>query len=154
MTKGTNPMPTATKQAILVEALIEAGSDGGGWMGWFAKGHHQPYDFAWAVNNGHGLDDAHTQYVRSESVKHEWWRKVPIAGDPGQYRFVKAEQGARGAFPVTVADILNDRMKQQQKGYDQAKNHGVREGVNWAYRWLANRDMKMADQMLEDWRQA
>lgn len=66
----------------------------------FTRGHHDLQTFVVAAANEAGPD-----YVIGQP-KHEWWRVVPAPpGDDFSGYNVKAKAGARGAFPVTCADV-------------------------------------------------
>lgn len=122
-----------------IEPLVESGEDGGGWLGYWCKGHHDPGVFAYACNYDYGHDEHDRRYVRPEHVRQTWWRTVPIAGEPGYYRFMDAEEGARGAFKVTVADISAWNRERQMREGRQWETQGRRSGINDALRFCAER---------------
>lgn len=146
--------------------LREAGSDGGGLMGYWAKGHHDRYAFAEAVNEYTGADCYYdsrhvtvTRVVGSEPhpVRHEWWRTVPVSGQPGHSVYHSAEPHSRGAFPVTVTTIVDDReRKAAQRNIDEyhkGSRSGFAEGINWALRALDIIDYEAGKKLLACYRE-
>lgn len=151
--------------AIDIIDLREAGSDGGGLMGYWAKGHHERYAFAEAVNDHTGADNYYdARYVHvsrlaygPQPVRHEWWRAVPMSGDPGHSVYHSAEPHSRGAFPVTVTTIVEDReRKSAQRNIDEfhkGSRSGFAEGLNWALRQLDNIDVEAGEKLLARYRE-
>lgn len=76
-----------------VERLHEV--DGCGALGFWARGHHDPDEFAEAVEWEYG------DVIAFSAVEHKWWRNVPWEGGVGTL-FVDADGPGRGAYPVTV----------------------------------------------------
>lgn len=145
------------QKVIEIVEIREAGPDGGDLMGYYARGHVDRYLFAQAANAFSGADtEWDRRHVRSAKVRHEWWRTVPMAGDPGFSQFLSAEPHSRGAYPVTVCDeVAQAALRQSQhevSEYHRAKATGVAEGVNWAYHWLLNRDEATAEALIEAYR--
>lgn len=144
--------------------LREAGSDGGGLMGYWAKGHHDRFAFAEAVNDHTGADCYYdTRYVvvsrldyGPQPVRHEWWRAVPLSGEPGHSVYHSAEPHSRGAFPVTVTTIVEDReRKTAQRNIDEfqkGSRSGFAEGLNWALRQLDIIDEEAGEKLLACYR--
>lgn len=97
-----------------IEPLIEAGSDGGSFMGWYAKGHHDREKFHDRVDHDYDLHRDDRRQFQPKEVTHEWWRCVPMRGDPGMTMFRPAEPHARGAFAVTVMDV--SKLKDKRRG--------------------------------------
>ncbi|UXS01136.1 hypothetical protein [Agrobacterium tumefaciens] len=146
--------------------LREAGSDGGSLMGYWAKGHHERHAFAEAVNQHTGADYYYDKrYVSWERrlpgstdvVRHEWWRAVPLSGEPGHSVYQSAEPHSRGAFPVTVTTIVEDReRKAVQRNIDEyhkGSRSGFAEGLNWALRQLDNIDEEAGKKLLARYRE-
>lgn len=145
--------------------LREAGSDGGGLMGYWAKGHHDRFAFAKAVNDHTGADCYYdTRYVfvshlgyGPQPVRHEWWRAVPMSGEPGFSMYHSAEPHSRGAFPVTVTTIVEDReRKTAQRQIDEfhkGSRSGFAEGLNWALHQLDNIDEEAGKKLLARYRE-
>ena len=71
----------------------------GGHLGWFSKGHQDKMAFLFGVAE-HAND---ALYIRSEQVRHEHWRCVPVTGEHFTCTH-RAKPGTRGAFPVTVVE--------------------------------------------------
>lgn len=151
--------------AIEIIDLREAGSDGGGLMGYWAKGHHDRHAFADAVNEYTGADWLYdTRYVvitrplsGPQPVRHEWWRAVPMSGEPGHSVYHSAEPHSRGAFPVTVTTIVEDRERKiAQRNIDEfhkGSRSGFAEGLNWALRQLDNIDVEAGEKLLARYRE-
>lgn len=151
--------------AIEIIDLREAGPDGGGLMGYWAKGHHDLFAFAEAVNEHTGADWLYdTRYVvifrplsGPQPVRHEWWRAVPMSGEPGHSVYHSAEPHSRGAFPVTVTTIVEDReRKAAQRSIDEyhrGSRSGFAEGLNWALRQLDNIDEEAGKKLLARYRE-
>ena len=151
--------------AIDIIDLREARSDGGGLMGYWAKGHHDRHAFADAVNEHTGADWIYdTRYVvftrplsGPQPVRHEWWRAVPLSGEPGHSVYHSAEPHSRGAFPVTVTTIVEDReRKVAQRNIDEfhkGSRSGFAEGLNWALRQLDNIDEEAGKKLLARYRE-
>lgn len=93
-----------------IEELREAGSSGGDFMGYYARGHFDPEFFAERCNTyGPHIDSHDRRFVRPKHVRHEYWRTVMVEDDPGEFQFNKSEKGP-GAWAVTVADpIMQER---------------------------------------------
>lgn len=71
----------------------------GGHLGWWSKGHHNPYDFLFAI------DDEKELKVPIDRVRHEWWRCMPVNVAGEQFTLtIPAKPHTRGAFPVTVVE--------------------------------------------------
>lgn len=106
-----------------IQELIEAGSDGGGMLGNYCKGHVNMYNFADACNveNGCEHNTYDTRYVHSGIVRHEYWRTVQVADDEaGVYEFRKSKKG-RGAWKVTVASPIQDSLARECKRHNETK---------------------------------
>lgn len=75
----------------------------GGFLGYYAKGHHDPAEFLNEVADYICEFGAHaTPEPLSEAhVRHEYWRNVPL--DDG-YTLQRAKGPGRGAYPVTVIE--------------------------------------------------
>lgn len=129
---------------IELEVLLEAGSDGGDFKGYYCRGHVDPHHFAAACNHETGAKDSFDRrFTTAKHVRHEYWRTVPIADDPGQQQFVKSEKG-RGAWAVTVADPViqaeNRQYKQEREQRALGEASGQRtaswEAVSFIYKKL------------------
>lgn len=156
----------APAPSIEIIDLREAGCDGGGLMGYWAKGHHDRYAFAEAVNQYTGADCYYDQrYVNVvsrnlgniEVVRHEWWRAVPMSGQPGRIAYHNAEPHSRGAFAVTVTTVIDDReRKATQRNIDEfhkGSRSGFAEGLNWALRQLDRINAEAGEQLLKLYRE-
>ncbi|WP_209782162.1 hypothetical protein [Azospirillum agricola] len=86
-----------------IERLVEAGGDGGGWLGFWAKGHHDVGAFLDAAASDDSLWDPYGRrpVVSPWMIVHGWWRVVPIRSEPGMFEYRDAAPKSRGAFPVT-----------------------------------------------------
>ncbi|MGF7178391.1 hypothetical protein [Azospirillum doebereinerae] len=105
---------------ITIRELRESGVDGGGWMGCWAKGHHAPdafmaaaarTDFEW---DGYGR----RPLVHAWMIQQDWWRCVPMAGEPGCWEYRAAVPKSRGAFPATyfsTSELAVFRWKAERK---------------------------------------
>lgn len=145
---------------IKINDLREAGESGGGLMGFWARGHHPLYDFVACVNAYTGADPNYDlRYVPARGlteaaggcVRHEWWRAVPISGEPGCTAYHPAEPRTRGAFPVTVTTVLRDRSNAQvQQTIDMHHRGcatGFARGVSWACRILDEIDPAVSEKL-------
>ncbi|RVO30330.1 hypothetical protein [Sinorhizobium meliloti] len=115
--------------------------DSGDVMGFFARGHYDRYKFAEACNEYTGADPYYDRrYVRGDDCRHEWWRTVPVSGEPGVVSYHIAEPRSRGAFAVTVTTVVEDReRKHTQRWIDEhnkGRAAGFADGLNWALRVL------------------
>jgi hypothetical protein len=111
--------------------------DSGAVMGYFARGHFPVHHFAEACNDYTGADPYYDRrHVKADDVRHEWWRTVPVTGEPGVVAYHHAEPRSRGAFAVTVTTVVEDRDRRQtQREIDQHNKgiaSGFAEGLNWA----------------------
>lgn len=145
------------KQQIEILDLREAGEDGGGLMGWYAKGHHHPADFVRAVQEYSGID-SYSDYkcAREADVIQTHWRTVPIRTEPGQFVFHEAKAGKPGAFAVTVFDFANRwatiGFEDEKRVRNEGREAGQREAMNFAFRWvLAVKGPQTAEELLTAW---
>ncbi|MGV6875869.1 hypothetical protein ACUSIJ_24690 [Pseudochelatococcus sp. B33] len=157
-----------TDEKVYVSDIIEireAGPDGGGLLGFYAKGHHDVWKFAHAVNKHTGADPEHdARYVPlrlgeegRDIVRHEWWRTVPEAGEPGYYRFIAAEPKSRGAFAVTVTTVVDDRERRRTERYIEEFRKGSRrgfaDGLHWALLQLDRINPEAGEELLRRYRE-
>jgi hypothetical protein len=120
---------------IEIEELIEAGSDGGGLLGYYAKGHHDPVEFAQAANKHSGATSAFDpRYVDFKRVFQVHYRTIPISGDDGQFRFDPATPG-RGAWPATVCRCVDEFHTARYARLAAQRRHGFEEGVAAGISW-------------------
>lgn len=118
--------------------------DNEGLMGFYARGHFDRWKFAKACNHYTGADRFHDERHVPEGlpdyVRHEWWRCVPCSGTPGMSQFVNAEPKSRGAFPVTVSTVLDDRQRKRVQReineHQKGERNGFANGLNWSLRQL------------------
>lgn len=133
-------------------------------MGYWAKGHHDRHAFADAVNEHTGADWIYdsryvvvTRLSGPQPVRHEWWRAVPMSGEPGHSVYHSAEPHSRGAFPVTVTTIVEDHERKiAQRNIDEfhkGSRSGFAEGLNWALRQLDNIDVQAGEKLLARYRE-
>jgi hypothetical protein len=150
------------RHGIDIQDLREGGPDGGGLIGFWARGHHDLWKFAEAVNAYTSADAIYDRrYVNlsadTTSVRHEWWRTVPDATDPGSVLYHNAEPHSRGAFAVTVTTVVEDRERRQtQREIDQhnrGADRGFCEGLNWALRQLDRINHEVGAQLLAAYRE-
>jgi hypothetical protein len=151
-------------KSIEIIELREAGSDGGSLMGFYARGHHDRWAFSNACNAYTGADMQHddryvpTEWREKEVVRHEWWRTVPISGEPGFFRYHSAEPRSRGAFPVTVTTIVEDRQRHRTERWIEewrkGQSRGFGDGLNWALRQLDTINPEAGDELLRRYREA
>ena len=131
-----------------IEELREAGSDGGGFMGWFARGHYSTLLFAQEIFDEYGVDSDDRRWFRPEEVQHEWWRCIPICGDEGYSTYFQTEGGVQGAFEVTVMDIEKRNLARLGLTRRRYEEQGFRKGANFALeqmrvrRLIAKRDIE------------
>lgn len=143
---------------IAIEPLLEAGEDGGGLMGYYARGHFDSWSFADACNKYSGADTGYdARHVRADQVRQSWWRTTPMSGQSGCYMFNVAEPKSKGAFPVTVWDglaaINSEQSKRVIREFHRGKCNGIAEGVNWALRYVERLyGLKECEAMLENFR--
>lgn len=115
--------------------------DSGDVMGFFARGHHPAHHFAEACNIYTGADPYYDRrHVKPDDSRHEWWRTVPVGGEPGVISYHHAEPRSRGAFAVTVTTVVEDFERRQTRRCIDEHNKGLAtgfaEGLNWALRKL------------------
>lgn len=149
--------------AFEIIELCEAGPDGGGLMGYYARGHHDFHRFVEGVNQYTGAHPEHDErYVALRSglggtVRHEWWRVVPDASDPGSSRFISAEPRSRGAFAVTVTTIVEDRERRRTERwieeFRKGSRNGFSDGLNWALRQLDIINPEAGEEFLRRYRE-
>lgn len=129
-------------------------------MGYYARGHFDRWKFARACNIYTGAamahDDRHVPESLPDYVRHEWWRTVPVSGEPGMVQFVGAEPKSRGAFPVTVTTVIEDRQrKRTQRMIDEhckGERNGFANGLNWALRQLDDINPDAGEKLLARYR--
>lgn len=124
--------------AIEIEELREAGEDGGGLMGYFARGHFTPCEFAEAANKFSGAtygDDR--RYVYPKDVVQVWYRTCQMAGEPkGTMEFRPAEPGTRGAWKATVCSSVEIYAAKQRRRQQREYDRGYQEGMSRALGFL------------------
>jgi hypothetical protein len=130
-----NPTPS-----IEIEELREAGEDGGDLMGYFARGHHDPYEFAKAANEHSGaLESYDCRHVKPKYVSQVWYRTVQMRGEPkGTYEFRPATPGERGAWKATVCESVTDFSSKQQRMRQREYDRGWIDGMHHALCFLMN----------------
>lgn len=141
---------------IEIMELREAGIDAGDLMGYYCKGHPDRHLFAEAANKYTGADPVYDcRHVRAENSRHVWWRCVPM--HDGSTMFQPAEPHARGAFAATVCECVIDdssaSARRMARDFERGASNGFSRGLNWATRWLENRDRKLADEMYTAYRE-
>lgn len=142
--KNTADLYEMQSRAPEIDILDLREVDSGEPMGYYARGHFDRWTFARAVNVYTGAhyfhDDRHVPEGLPDYVRHEWWRTVPVSGEPGTSQFVTAEPKSRGAFPVTVTTVIEDRQRKRTQQLIDEHNKGLRtgfaNGLNWALRML------------------
>ncbi|KAA3518864.1 hypothetical protein GOZ96_04970 [Agrobacterium vitis] len=132
--------------------------DSGSVMGFFARGHYDSYKFAEACNEYTGADAYYDRrYVRPDDCRQEWWRTVPVSGEPGVISYHNAEPHSRGAFAVTVTHVVEDNeRKATQRRIDEhnkGRAYGFAEGLNWALRKLDRINADAGDELLRQYRE-
>lgn len=141
---------------IFIEESRELES--GSVMGFFSRGHYDRYKFAEACNEFTGADPYYdSRYVKAEDCRQEWWRTVPVSGEPGVISYHNAEPHSRGAFAVTVTHVVEDReRKQTQRWIDEhhkGRAAGFAEGLNWALRQLDRINPDAGEDLLRRYRE-
>lgn len=132
--------------------------DSGDIMGFFARGHYERHKFAEACNEYTGADPCYDRrYVKADDCRHEWWRTVPVSGEPGVVSYHNAEPHSRGAFAVTVTHVVEDRQrKETQRWIDEhhkGRAAGFAEGLNWALRKLDRINADAGEELLREYRE-
>lgn len=127
-------------------------------MGFFAKGHYDRHKFAEACNEYTGADPYYDlRYVEAEDCRQEWWRTVPVSGEPGVISYHNAEPHSRGAFAVTVTHVVADReRKRTQRWIDEhnkGRAAGFADGLNWALRKLDRINVEAGEELLRQYRE-
>jgi hypothetical protein len=90
-----------TKKTYPLEIVVLRECDGGSFMAWISKGHHDAAAFLAAVEEYEGELPANPQ-VRHEYRRMAWCGGAAIARFP----FWDVVQGPeRGAFPVTILEL-------------------------------------------------
>lgn len=143
-----------------IEILELREIDSEGLMGFYARGHFDRWKFARACNQYTGAalfhDERHVPEGLPDYVRHEWWRSVPVSGEPGTRQFVIAEPKSRGAFPVTVTTVIEDRQrKRTQRMIDEhqkGERNGFANGLNWALRQLDDINPDAGEKLLARYR--
>jgi hypothetical protein len=131
----------------------------GAQMGYWTKGHYPLHDFVDAVNHYTGAepghDDRHVSHIKQ--CRHGWWRTTPVSGEPGMVQYLPAEPRSRGAFPVTVTTVIEDKsIRETQRHIDQyhrAEARGFADGVNWALRQINDINQDVGKDVLAFYRQ-
>ncbi|RUM06774.1 hypothetical protein [Rhizobium chutanense] len=146
----------ARNHGISIEESREL--DSGSVMGFFARGHYDRHKFAEACNEYTGADPYYDRrYVRPDDCRQEWWRTVPVSGEPGAVSYHNAEPHSRGAFAVTVTNVVDDHeRKQTQRWIDshhKGRAAGFAEGLNWALRQLDRINAEAGDELLRRYRE-
>lgn len=141
---------------IFVEESREL--DSGDMMGFFARGHYERYKFAEACNEYTGADPYYDRrYVHANDCRHEWWRTVPVSGEPGVVSYHTAEPHSRGAFAVTVTHVVEDRQRKQTQRWIDEHNKGraagFAEGLNWALHKLDRINPDAGEELLREYRE-
>ena len=141
---------------IFVEESREL--DSGDMMGFFARGHYEQYKFAEACNEYTGADPYYDRrYVHANDCRHEWWRTVPVSGEPGVVSYHNAEPHSRGAFAVTVTHVVEDRQRKQTQRWIDEHNKGraaaFAEGLNWALHKLDRINPDAGEELLREYRE-
>ncbi|MCM2294782.1 hypothetical protein NAC44_20865 [Allorhizobium sp. BGMRC 0089] len=132
--------------------------DSGSVMGFFARGHYELHKFAAACNEYTGADPYYDRrHVEAKDCRQEWWRTVPVSGEPGVISYHNAEPHSRGAFAVTVTHVIEDRdRKQIQRWIDEhhkGRAAGFADGLNWALRQLDRINVDAAEELLRRYRE-
>lgn len=70
----------------------------GGHLGYYTKGHFDTLMFAETLNL------LFNSFVKTERVRHEWWRVVPVGEKGAGFIFHISKPGKQGSFPVTVVE--------------------------------------------------
>lgn len=146
----------ARSHGISIEESREL--DTGDVMGFFARGHHDRHQFAEACNEYTGADPYYDRrHVKADDCRHEWWRTVPVSGEPGVVSYHHAEPHSRGAFAVTVTTVIEDReRKQTQRWIDEhqkGRAAGFADGLNWALRLLDRINPDAGEELLRRYRE-
>lgn len=132
--------------------------DSGDVMGFFARGHYERHKFAKACNEYTGADPYYDRrHVKADDCRQEWWRTVPVSGEPGVVSYHIAEPRSRGAFAVTVTTVVEDReRKHTQRWIDEhnkGRAAGFADGLNWALRVLDNVNPQAGAELLRRYRE-
>lgn len=137
---------------IQVCDYVEAGEDGGDFMGYYAKGFHSAPDFVDACNKMSRNNDRWEE-CRPEMVKQGWWRTVPCSGEPGFFQYLPAKPGTPGAYKVTFIDMAQERRKREGKieryGQREGYERGMGDFMDFAYDWVSRADWKKGQEFLE-----
>jgi len=125
-------------EKIEIEELREAGEDGGGLMGYFARGHHNPQEFAQAANAYSGAEWGYDiRYVDAKDVSQVWYRTVQMEGQPkGTYEFRVAQPGVKGAWKATVCSSLEIHRTRKARREIREYDRGYQEGLSRALGFL------------------
>lgn len=125
-------------EKIEIEELREAGEDGGDLMGYFARGHFNPADFADAANKYSGASyGTDCRYVYATDVVQVWYRTVQMAEQPkGTMEFRPAEPGTRGAWKATVCSSVEIHAAKQRRRWQREYDRGYQEGTSRALGFL------------------
>lgn len=116
---------------IDIHQLREAGEDGGGFLGWYAKGHHDKETFCYVVNSSEGLTPDSRRFIQTRHVRHLYYRTQMISGEDSQFQFVECKGPTRGAWAATVADLNGYYIDQQNKIQTEGRDAGRRQAINW-----------------------
>lgn len=132
--------------------------ESGNVMGYFARGHYEHHKFADACNCYTDADAYYDRrYVRSDDSRHEWWRTVPVSGEPGVISYHSAEPHSRGAFAVTVTTVVEDYERRSTKKWidehQKGRAAGFAEGLNWALRQLDQINHEAGAELLRHYRE-
>ncbi|MGY0790910.1 hypothetical protein ACW7BJ_16210 [Azospirillum argentinense] len=92
-----------------IEVLREAGEDGGGFLGFWIKGHVDMGKFqaacvVYANDELYDHDRRDGMSITQWMVRQGWWRCVPMGGGEEGFFYSDAKPHSRGAFPVTYVN--------------------------------------------------
>lgn len=88
---------TDTKMEIRDIVDISSGDP----LGWYCKGFHDPTKFFEAIAKTYNLN-IEEEIGCIGDVEHLHWRNVPVKNGECSIRFMAAEKGTQGAYPVTA----------------------------------------------------
>lgn len=150
MTPTPDAERTASQELPVISDLRTAGSDGGNFMGYYARGHFDAHVFVQACAEFARANDIWFE-PKLDRVRHGYWRTTMIQDDPGEFQFSPSRPGP-GAWAVTYIDTFGPSLKERNAQYKMGQISGYDTGaadmMQFAYEHLGGWGIKSAEKFL------